>query len=148
MDRFWFSITGFTTTTLVMICLVPLLLIFSIVCLTIVFCCVRNREDFLPAHTETSPSAFPSTTIFSLRNPFRRSRNQAFRSRCGNNSRFHIQRGPNTPTNGTSYQSKIPFHRGWNINLENQVSLWITREKSPVELEPNSWNKIVFIYYS
>ena len=140
MDRFWFSIRGFTTTTLIMICIVPFLLAFTIVFLTIVFCCLRNREAFLLAHTESSPSAVPSTSRFSLRNPFRRSRNQAFRSRCTNSSNFRNQRGPTTPTGGISFQSKIPFHRGWNINLENQVSLWITQEKSPLELEPNSWN--------
>ena len=123
MDRFWFSITGFTTTTLMMICLVTLLLAFTIVFLTIGFCCLRTREDFLPTHTESSPSAVPSTTWLSLRNPFRRSRNQAFRSRCANNSNFRIQREPTIPIGGISYQSKIPFHRGWNINLENQVSL-------------------------
>ena len=123
MDTFWFSITGFTTTTLIMICLVPLLLVFTIVSLTFVFCCLRNSEDVLPVHTESSPSAFPSTTRFSLRNPFRRSRNQTFRSRCANNRNFLIQRGPTTPTGGVSYQSKIPFYRGWNINLENRVSL-------------------------
>ena len=93
MDRFWFSISGFTTTTLIMICIVPFLLAFTIVFLTIVFCCLRNREAFLLAHTESSPSAVPSTSRFSLRNPFRRSRNQAFRSRCANSSNFRNQRG-------------------------------------------------------
>ena len=123
MDRFWFSITGLTTTTLIMICLVPLLLAFTIVFLSIVFCCLRNTEDSLPTHTESSPSALPTSTLFFLSNPFRRSRNRAFRSRCGNNYNFRIQQGPTNPTGGISYQSKIPFYLGWNINVENQVSL-------------------------
>ena len=123
MNRFWFSITGFTTTTLIMICLVPLLLAFSILFLSIVFCCLRNTEDFLPTHTESSPPALPTSTWVSLSNPFRRSRNRAFRSRCANNYNFRIQHGPTNPTGGISYQSKIPFHLGWNINLENPVSL-------------------------
>ena len=144
MNRFWFSITGFTTTTLIMICLVPLLLAFSILFLSIVFCCLRNTEDFLPTHTESSPPALPTSTWVSLSNPFRRSRNRAFRSRCANNYNFRIQHGPTNPTGGISYQSKIPFHLGWNINLENPVSLWITQEKSPVDLEPDSWNYIAF----
>ena len=123
MDEYWFSIPGLTTSSLFLIVLIPFLLIVTIIFLAIVLCCHGCKNDPESLGPQPSPTAASPSTRFTFINPFRRSRNKAFRFKHRNENHLAIKRDSVIPGCEISYTSKIPFYRGWNIDLENQTSL-------------------------
>ena len=123
MEEYWFSIPGLTTSSLFLVVLAPFLLIVTIVFLAIVSCCHGCKNEPESLAPQSSPTAASPSSRFTLINPFRRSRNKACRSKRQNKNYLAVKRESFIPGCEISYTSKIPYYRGWNIDLEKQNSL-------------------------
>ena len=123
MDEYWFSIPGLTTSSLFLVVLVPLLLIVTFIFLATVSCCHGCKNDPESLGPQSSPTAATTSSRFTFINAFRRSRNKAFRFKRQNENYLANKRESVIPECEISYTSKIPFYRGWNIDLEKQNSL-------------------------
>ena len=123
MEEYWFSLPGLTTSSLILVVLAPFLIIVTIVFLAIVSCCHGCKNESGSLAPQSSPTAASPSSRFTFINPFRRSRNKAFRFKRQHENYLATKRESVIPGCEISHTSKIPFYRGWNIDLEKQTSL-------------------------